>query len=81
MQRRFAKELPPVTLAEWMAETGLGDDQVAELIKTDGIPCSRSAVSRYRRFKMAPSAKVQRRIFDVTKGRVSPDKLILGDQL
>jgi len=54
-----------MTLGEWMRKSGLGDDQMAALVKTD-----RANLSRLRRGKQRPSWELAARIEKATKGAV-----------
>lgn len=57
-----------MTLAEWMAENGINDDQLAIALEID-----RSTASRFRRGKLLPSSAIIAKIAEVTKGAVQPN--------
>lgn len=60
-----------MTLAEWMAREGLGDDEVAGKVGRD-----RSIISRLRRGKHVPSVALMKALIDLSNGEIDAHALL-----
>lgn len=63
-----------MTLAEWMAREGLGDDAVAAKVDRD-----RSIISRLRRGKHVPSAALVVSLIDLSNGEIDVRALMSAE--
>jgi transcriptional regulator with XRE-family HTH domain len=62
-------------LANWMAEHGVRDEDLAEALGVD-----RSTISRIRRRKQRPSLELAAGIERITKGKVGPFSFLPADK-
>lgn len=60
-------------LADYMETAKLDDEQMAERVRTDVVPCDRTQIGRYRRGERRPAWPVIERLAIVTKGAVTPN--------
>jgi hypothetical protein len=67
-------------LADFMTERELDDEGMAALVRSSGLSCDRSTISRIRRSKSRPSWDLIACFKALSEGRVSADDFLNSDE-